>query len=141
MKDTDIAWIAGIIEGEGCISIRKRARGRDYDPAKGYRYEFSVHVSMTDRDVIEALQEKSGFGSVREVKTPALIKRGNKTLYRWSVTKRSELEELCKLILPYLFERRSAKVNEALSLMREFRCSQGQRTDLILKARQIQEES
>lgn len=138
MTDTDIAWIAGIIEGEGYIGIRKRARGRDQNPDKGFRYEISIHVSMTDSDVIEMLYTKSGLGTTKKTCSPVYIKRGNKQLYRWSVAKRAEVEELCKLILPYMLSRRSAKIREAISLMREFRCSQGQRTDLILKAQKNQ---
>lgn len=119
MTDVEIAWVSGIFEGEGCISIRKRGRGRDFNLDKGIKYEISLNVSMTDKDVVDSLQEKTGAGTVRPINSKALVSRGNKQLYRWTVSKRYDCIELLHYMLPYLHSRRTEKALEALERAEE----------------------
>lgn len=48
-KRDSIAWVAGIIEGEGCLRIEPRYQA---GPGKSY---YSINVNMTDKDVVEKL--------------------------------------------------------------------------------------
>lgn len=59
MSPTDIAWLAGIIEGEGCINI-ERKRGRA-------SASILLRLAMTDRDVVERAASILG-SEVREAK-------------------------------------------------------------------------
>ena len=55
LKAEDIAWVAGVFEGEGCIRVRKD------------RYGAQVSVRMDDRDVIERIHSIMGFGNLYEL--------------------------------------------------------------------------
>ena len=96
LKFIDIAWAAGLFEGEGCI-------GKD----KISRY---AAMEMTDKDVMEDFVKIVGYGKLR-----GPYKRGEfKPTYRWKVTKRLELKRILELFLPFLKARRTSKANEAL---------------------------
>lgn len=56
IKDTDWAYAAGFVDGEGCIAI-----GRSFVPERG-RFYYSVQVVVTNRDlaVLEWFQRTWG---------------------------------------------------------------------------------
>jgi hypothetical protein len=95
-------WVAGIIEGEGHFSLNERDNS------------MSVVVSMTDLDVLASLRETTGVGNITG---PYSDKRGDhrKPIWRWTTTKREDMVHLCEEIRPFLHERRSAQLDEALS--------------------------
>ena len=85
----DLAYIAGIIDGEGTICCLSHAKGKTCYPA--------VSVSMSDFGVIQWLAEKWG------VKTSALPPRA--LHYRPQIFVRlsgARARLLCRLLLPYL---------------------------------------
>ncbi len=51
IKETDYAWAAGIIDGEGCISIAKTLR----KDAKNFSYCLCIGVSMSHFPTVEKL--------------------------------------------------------------------------------------
>jgi hypothetical protein len=65
MSSFELGWVAGLLEGEGCFFVNTSGTPQ-YGP---YAYA-RVAVCMTDRDVLERLQEVTGIGrlekSVRE---------------------------------------------------------------------------
>jgi hypothetical protein len=93
----DWAWLAGLLEGEGCFSL-----ARDRYPA--------VSLDMTDRDVVERAAEMMGAPSVCEQPNP-----GKKTSWR---TRSNGLTALAVMVnvSPYLGVRRRAKVREVLDV-------------------------
>jgi len=105
MTKIQIAWIAGIIEGEGCIWVGWQ---RNW-------HRTLVHVGMTDHDVIERLQKWSGFGSISAYKK----RKRRKQIWVWSVQKQEEVWKLLKAITPFLGKRRSMKANDAMALLQE----------------------
>lgn len=104
-KQIDIAWAAGIIEGEGTFSIGK-------DRTK------SVIVRMTDKDVV--LRLRSIFGGNFTGPHVYLSAPGRKPLYRWSVSRREEVVELLRAILPHMGERRTKRIKELLEFDEKF---------------------
>jgi hypothetical protein len=44
IRETDWAYAAGFVDGEGCIAI-----GRSFEPKRG-RFYYSVQVVVTNRD-------------------------------------------------------------------------------------------
>ena len=94
MEPTEAAWVAGIIEGEGCIVW--------------YRDQARIQVKMTDHDVIERLQAWTGLGTVREEKRPANRKR----IWKWVVGPQEDFLALAEQIEPYLLARRAARLRE-----------------------------
>jgi hypothetical protein len=96
MTEAEIAWAAGIIEGEGCIGWVTRT-------------SVSVNVSMTDEDVIRRLHAVLGVGGVT-----AHDRSPHKTQYRWSVRNRDGAEFVLRAIRPWMGQRRGVRIDEAL---------------------------
>jgi len=104
MKDElDIAWAAGILEGEGCFSLYQRKNSS----AK----RVSIRCKMTDNDIILRLQ--SVLGGYVNPRKPN--KETNKPLWEWRLYKKDDIETTIYKILPYLGIRRSAKAKELLA--------------------------
>lgn len=101
MSDLDIAWAAGLFEGEGCITI-------SYN---GKYPEIGIQLVMTDIDVVNRFAQIVG-GKVLH-KQPG--KEGWKASYSCVIRKRTEVERILNLFIPYLGERRTEKALEALS--------------------------
>ena len=96
LSETDKAYIAGIIDGEGCIYIDnwKDTRGRP-----NRCYIIRVKVAMTDREVPEWLSSVVG-GSCRNY--DCRKKNNNhKIIYIWSYCGTKTIDFL-KIIKPYL---------------------------------------
>jgi hypothetical protein len=101
-----IVWSAGILEGEGCFSIRK-------DKRRGGLIYFNVSCGMTDRDVVDRLAEFLGG----EVGGPYVRKGNRKVVFRWDLSVRSEVKSFLEKVLPYMGGRRSEKIRLMLNEM------------------------
>ena len=107
MTDTDIAWCAGLFEGEGSIFIASQIR------TNGKRYQYArATLKMTDLDVIEKFHQLVGCGIVVKQTKPQSENR--KLTYCWQLTTKNELIDLMLKFYPYLGERRKAKIKEVL---------------------------
>lgn len=102
ISDFDLGWLAGIIEGEGYIGINENTN------------QTFLRVSMTDEDVIRSLIEKTGLGHVNG---PYRYDDNKKFFWIWSVMTRDDLSDLLYLILPFMGERRSCAIKEALEVI------------------------
>lgn len=101
----NLAWLAGLFEGEGSIvPIRDKRR-----PHLGARW--ALHLNMADVDVVKRAHELAGVGTFH------VKKRGRthwKTQFMWCVHKREHVYALLVAIWPWLGERRRARAREAL---------------------------
>lgn len=111
-----LAWLAGIVEGEGNINVHTTHKVRGGE-RRAYPYP-QLRVRMTDEDVVrrcaEVAQEYGGG-----VYGPWSSKQEGKLHHKpsWQFTITGEpARRLLLDLLPYLGERRSAKVREVLSL-------------------------
>ncbi|QAY08779.1 hypothetical protein SEA_BOOMERJR_129 [Streptomyces phage BoomerJR] len=109
-KDTDIAWFAGLFEGEGTFMIQKKGT-----------YAAGLAIQMTDKDVLERVA--SLFGGNVGIAYEA--KNNWKTCYRW-ICSVDEADKIIKKIYPYLGERRRDKADFYMKL----------REPIVLKKRQ-----
>jgi hypothetical protein len=104
MNGDTLAWLAGLLEGEGYFGMIKNHVG-----GKVYRYP-RIGVSMTDKDVIDRV------GALWGVKTfilqPAIS--GRKTQYRVTVSGGSAATWMRDL-LPWMGARRSRRITEILA--------------------------
>ena len=107
----EIAWAAGVFEGEGWLGIRGKTSAE-------------VVVGMTDRDVVDRFCAVIGRGAV----SVEPRQDGHKTLYRWSISNAAHVAEFIALVRPWLGERRGAKADEVLAVIAECRGPKGQRT-------------
>lgn len=97
MKETDLAYIAGIIDGEGCITVSIRSPILKYGEISQV-YAPTVSVNMTDKNIIHWLQNITGEGKVYFQKSRNYR---HKDLWTWRLCTRNGTR-LLKQIKPYL---------------------------------------
>lgn len=94
MTNIKHAYFAGLIDGEGCISLQKRSDHHGYRP--------TVEVKMSCLNTILALKEEYGGTFLNK---PA-EREGWKDQYRWRVQDRSARLVIDK-IYPYLITKKA----------------------------------
>lgn len=105
----ELAWAAGLFEGEGCIT------GQVCNKKFYYPKAFLI---MTDFDVVVRFQEALGFGSF----VLRLARReGWKDQLEVNVCSFEKFQQLVCLLWPWLGIRRRARIVEVLRLARESR--------------------
>jgi hypothetical protein len=95
------AWLSGLFEGEGCLRIFRHRRRQG-----------GLNIEMTDFDTISRVVDVSGFGNVRHIPPR---QEAWKPTYKWGVYKSSDVDNLCRRMLPYMGERRRGKMLEFLN--------------------------
>ena len=85
-----IGWLAGIIEGEGCITIGKSTRSEN----GRLRYNFQIKLDNTNPLMVLEFHRLLG-GCLYEVKPYGL---GNRRVYRWCITGTKKVLPFIKLI-------------------------------------------
>ena len=105
-SEANIAYIAGLFDGEGSIYFAKRQEKKKKHKGKGYRISISQRISMeitmTDESVIRWVHEVLGCGTVVRKPRKGLRKDGTKYLmqYKWRCTFR-DAYYVCCLLFPY----------------------------------------
>ncbi len=97
----DIAWLAGLLEGEGCFRIRD---GRTTP---------LILLGMTDSDVVDRAAALLGSHDLHVYESPV----GHKTQFRLRVGGRKAAAWMMT-IYPLMGERRQAKIRETLATWR-----------------------
>jgi hypothetical protein len=95
----DVAWAAGLFEGEGNLTLRGKSSAE-------------AVIGMTDRDVIEHFLTVVGFGNL------TCERRSNprhNNVYRWSASNATDVRILIEMFLPFLGERRRQRALEVLA--------------------------
>lgn len=102
INETQLAWIAGILEGEGSF-VEKHVKkgGRNYYYAK-------IQCGMTDEDVVRRLHTLTGVGNVNGPSVPR--KAGHKPMWHWSVGAQADVIPLLRALKPLMGKRRSEKI-------------------------------
>ena len=102
-----IAWAAGLFEGEGSI-VSFGAR----------KHQRSLTLAMTDEDVVFRFAAIFGVGKVYgpySYKNDSNRRREHhKQYWRWSVSDKEGVTTVAKMLLPFMGQRRSAILNEAI---------------------------
>ena len=96
LLETEKAYIAGLFDGEGCVSIIKDDRtgqGNHKSPS----YSLILIISNNNKEVLEWLNKKTGIGN--------LAKRKNQRLYDWKLSRKGT-EIFLNKIYPYLIIKR-----------------------------------
>lgn len=100
MEAFDQGWLVGILEGEGCFSIRKEGK------------QPCLEVVMTDLDVLKRVQALIGFGGI--VGPFKTRQPHHKPPYRWRSMSKKDLFPFFREILPHMSDRRAEKIREIL---------------------------
>lgn len=109
-RATDIAWAAGLFEGEGCIFIM--------DP-KGYVYG-RASMEQNDIDVISRFHEIVGCGTL--VKRQKKRNLARQESWIWYASSKSDFKQAMELLEPYFGVRRTqrlAEVRESIAVGRK----------------------
>ena len=108
MIANELAYIAGLIDGEGTITIKKRLPSQQTAKAVNTSYSGEIQVEMTHEPTIRRLKEIFGKGNIRT------RDRGHKPLWTWKVSDAAAREVAWEL-LPYLrIKQRQAELVIAL---------------------------
>jgi hypothetical protein len=101
----EIAWAAGLFEGEGSAFIASQHR------------QPKMTLVMTDQDVVERFQRVMGVGQVRTYGHNTGGRR--KPYWMWTVQSRADVLVAASILLPHLGRRRTAAVLEVQARARE----------------------
>ena len=102
----DIAYIAGLFDGEGSIYYARRPERKKKHKGKGYRISnaqrISMEITMTDQSVLIWVHEILGVGTLRKKPRKGFRVDGTKYLmqYKWRCTFR-DAYYVCLLLWPY----------------------------------------
>ena len=106
IAQTDIAYIAGLFDGEGSIHFKRGPEKKKKHKGEGHRISNSMRISMeitmTDHSVLIWVHEVLGVGTLTPKKVKGKRKDGTKYLnqYRWRCTFR-DAYQVCLLIWPF----------------------------------------
>lgn len=90
--DLEIAWAAGLFDGEGTFQIAKDARS-------GGKYYARMRIGMCHRGAVQKFTDIMGLGNVVREESPA--SNSNFKQFRWS-TSGSNAVKCAKMLRPYL---------------------------------------
>lgn len=98
--EADFAWAAGIIDGEGYVTVRTQKDNRNGKP---YVHP-QITVNMTHEPTILRLREIFGVGSFSKLNIPPQFPT-RKQAWRWSAVCR-HADVVARKILPYSLTKR-----------------------------------
>lgn len=133
LTEAELAWAAGLIDGEGCITITKdKPRGQGISP----QYKAWLIVANTYRPVIERLRSMFGLGSIQEQKWPVSNKW--KDRLTWSCCS-EQAKSVVEAVRPYLFiKARDADVLlEFFGVAKTMRCQDGVPPEILAERERL----
>lgn len=102
MTEIEAAWLAGLLEGEGCFTVfRRRPSGREGT---------QITLAMTDRDVVQRAADL--MGTTVNLMRPA---RGNHNAMWRTIASSQRAEDIMLSIRPFMGTRRVARIDDILS--------------------------
>lgn len=101
--DLQVAWVAGLYEGEGTIFTQVKPSGHT---------QTAMSICMVDEDVIRRVAEYMQLGSVTSYQPS---RTGSKLMWRWRVGKKDEINTAVFLMWPWLGDRRRNQIMAQLS--------------------------
>ena len=132
MNITDIAYVAGLFDGEGSITYKKyKERKKKGNKVNYYNcWRIAMEVSMTDKNAVEFIHETLGCGTLRPKKVKGRRKDGTKYLpqWKWRATFR-DAYYVCLLIWPFAHVKLE-KINQIIEYYADKKVINGNIIDL-----------
>jgi len=100
MNDTDVAYIAGLFDGEGCVSYKQYMRKRPHNKKAYPTWQIRLEIAMTDKSILIWVNEMLGVGTVGEKRYKTKYTKGWKKQWRWRCSHRDAFK-VCCLLFPY----------------------------------------
>lgn len=104
--DTELAWAAGLFDGEGTVNAHVRRNGYT---------AITMAVAMCNEEAVSRFALAVGVGKVEQLKRPTL---GGKTVWRWQVCALPKVEQALEKLWPYLCMEKLTNAELALSKRR-----------------------
>ena len=99
MKKSDAAYLAGLFDGEGCITYKQKMKQRRPVEKAYPTWEIRMEINMTHQSVIKLIHEMTGVGTVAK-KPPGKGQLGKKMQWRWRCGYR-DAYYVCRNIAPH----------------------------------------
>ena len=100
IPECDRAYIAGLFDGEGCVSYKQYNRKRAHNKKAYPTWQIRLEIAMTDKSVLVWLNEILGVGTVGEKRYKTKYTAGWKKQWRWRCSHRDAFY-VCCLIWPW----------------------------------------
>ena len=100
MKDTNVAYNAGLFDGEGCVSYKQYMRKRSHNKKAYPTWQIRLEMAMTDKSILIWVCEVLKVGTVTEKKYKTAYTVGWKKQWRWRCSHRDAYYVSC-LLFPY----------------------------------------
>jgi hypothetical protein len=103
MNTNDLAYMAGLFDGEGSVYFKKTKQIRHKRPGKPVHNitVIRMEISMTDQDIIKWFHDMAGCGTVGKRKFKADYAKGWKQQWRWRCCSR-DAYYVANLMWPYI---------------------------------------
>lgn len=101
MTDLELGWLAGIIDGEGCLAILRTGCGPNDIHRRTPHYRISITVIMGHRPTVERIKALVGVGTIITKKMSA-YKANWSDAYMWRCSDRQAIN-LLAMLKPHLF--------------------------------------
>lgn len=109
LTDTEAAWLAGLIDGEGTVTVtRHKASNKFKSP--------QVSVSSTSYELLRTTVDMTGLGFISQKKK---YQEHHRQSYHWQISSGTQAVDLLKQLLPFL--RESKKWKRARKIVSEWR--------------------
>ena len=95
-QESNIAYIAGLFDGEGSVSYKQYMRKRKGAKKAYPTWQIRLEIAMTDKSVLQWVTEILGVGTMG----PRKVRPGRKKQWRWRCSHR-DAYYVCLLIWPY----------------------------------------
>lgn len=111
INDTDIAWLAGIVDGEGCFSVKRPIVRKTYKAGRSTSYQVWLVVCNTSESMVRRMSEiLKGLGVKHQpIRRVWKGKKATRWQYWLHVARKHDLLRVTEALLPYLV----AKKDEA----------------------------
>ena len=100
IHETDKAYIAGLFDGEGCVSYKQYMRKRPHNKKPYPTWQIRLEIAMTDKSILIWVNEMLGVGTVGEKRYKTKYTKGWKKQWRWRCSHRDAFK-VCCLLFPY----------------------------------------
>ncbi len=104
MTSEEVAWFAGLFEGEGWISVSYRPNHSN-TKRKPYYLMIRMSIKMTDLDTLEKVYNMLGGGLVS-----TKVIENRKPCWTWTLGDKMKCSTIGHLIFPYMSRRRQLKL-------------------------------
>lgn len=106
-SQTDFAYIAGVMDSDGCFMITRHMRDINMGIGRAPSYLPCVKISQAEPETVEFITNQLGYGSykvdrarIRQYENG--IRFGGKPMYDWFIRKKEILVPFLECIIPYL---------------------------------------